>query len=471
MLFSPPLPVVGRAYVMAAALVLPSAAAASTDPANFATVINAPPTVIGDDESIGSDTQLNVSLGGEVGTGFAAGAQDGSSTNVEVNLSGGSLGGSFNAYAGSTLNVSGGTIALDFTAHAGSTVNLAGGTQAIGFKALPGSDARLIGGEFRLNGTAYTGPAVTLGERDYLTGTLLDGSPFLFSPTTNASGIAIDPVFGVAAESVTDRLDAVSLVRQTLPAADPTPIVIDAPSDAVPKGLRAGQTLTLRDGGEIAEPFTAVGAALNITGGVVAAALEVADSELTISGGVFAPGLGVYGDSAVHITGGRFGVTIDPDDPRVFRVGSFGTAVNAGSTLHISGGRFSAGLIANPGGRLNVSGGDIDNPSMDLIAYAGSTVNLIGTEFALDGVPITGLALNDPVVLADRDARLSGQLLDGRSFSFLLGTDPSRFVFEDGYVDPDATLILTLVPEPGAAVLCGAAMVLFRTRRRPSPTP
>jgi hypothetical protein len=44
--------------------------------AQFTTIINVPPN-IGNDQSIGSDTQLNVSAGGSIGYSFDAGAVDG----------------------------------------------------------------------------------------------------------------------------------------------------------------------------------------------------------------------------------------------------------------------------------------------------------------------------------------------------------------------------------------------------------
>src|SRR5690606_34943106 len=67
--------------------------------AQFSTVIDVPPSIMGDDQAIGSDTQLNVFAGGEVGSNFHAGAEDFSSTNVQVNVLGGTVGGGFVAYA------------------------------------------------------------------------------------------------------------------------------------------------------------------------------------------------------------------------------------------------------------------------------------------------------------------------------------------------------------------------------------
>ena len=51
------------------------AQAAQSPPAEFGTVINVPPISIGNDGSIGSNTQLNLSDGGTIGTRFDAGAE------------------------------------------------------------------------------------------------------------------------------------------------------------------------------------------------------------------------------------------------------------------------------------------------------------------------------------------------------------------------------------------------------------
>ena len=49
------------------------------------------------------------------------------------------------------------------------------------FRATPGSIVKLFGGEFRLNGDAFTGQTITLAEDDVVTGTLADGSSFIFA--------------------------------------------------------------------------------------------------------------------------------------------------------------------------------------------------------------------------------------------------------------------------------------------------
>jgi hypothetical protein len=53
----------------------------------LATVINVPPDSA--PSSIGRSTPLNLGDGGVIGTVFQAGNSDGSSSNVEVNISGG----------------------------------------------------------------------------------------------------------------------------------------------------------------------------------------------------------------------------------------------------------------------------------------------------------------------------------------------------------------------------------------------
>jgi len=217
-----------------------AAVSAQSDPAGFTTVIDVPPSTIGDESGIGSDTQLNVADGGTVGIRFNAGAADGSSTNVEVNISGGLIGRRIEAFAGSEINISGGEVGADFDAFDGSVVNISGGFVGARFNALAGStvsisggfvdsffdafsgstvnisggeigsgDFTLVGGEFQINGAAPLDPvSVTLSDSDFLTGTLEDGSSFIFSPT------------------IGDSIRDVTLSSGTLPAIDLTPVLI-----------------------------------------------------------------------------------------------------------------------------------------------------------------------------------------------------------------------------------------------------
>lgn len=196
----------------------------------FTTIINVPsdpaPT------SIGSDTQLNVLAGGVLAEGFNAGLADGTTTNAEVNISGGSVGAFFNANPGSDVTVTGGDVGVGFDALGGSRIRIAGGTVASGFDALLNSDVLISGGtvsefdalvtsdvyiaggsvgranahpqshvhlfgtEFLLGGTSVSfenfGQAVTVDDRGVeLSGTFSDGSSFGFD-LSNVRGVGDD---------------------------------------------------------------------------------------------------------------------------------------------------------------------------------------------------------------------------------------------------------------------------------------
>ena len=145
--------------------------------AQFTTILNIPPDPdIGNDQGIGSDTQLNLFDGGTIGVRFDAGALDGTSTNIEVNISGGLVGDGFRAFDGSTVNISGGGVGIDFDANSGSEVNLFG-TQFV-------LDSIDITASLTLN------VPFTITDRDVtLEGVLADGLPFSFDlNSTNVFG-------------------------------------------------------------------------------------------------------------------------------------------------------------------------------------------------------------------------------------------------------------------------------------------
>ena len=274
----------------------------------FDTVINLP----GDEaiitgavrESIGGipgqTVQLNVEAGGFVGSSFDA--LSGSEVNIsdgtvdsgfeafsgsEVNVSGGTHGGGFSALSGSVLNISGGSIDGGVGAASGSEVNISGGTfdtlsnlrsgsevnisgGSFGRRfSAEGSDVQLIGGDFRLNGISFTDSTITLAEGDSFSGTLADGSAFIFSN---------------AAQSL-DSLTNVTLTESTLPATNLNPITVSSASGVGLSSLRAGQTLTLQAGGSLRENFEAVGATLNLEGGFLRRSSEFSESVLNITGG------------------------------------------------------------------------------------------------------------------------------------------------------------------------------------------
>ena len=143
---------------------------------------------------------------GPIGFRVEAGLENGTSTNIEVNVFGGFLGNSFNANSGSTINIVAGEIGTGFRALPGSTVEVSGGTINSQFSAAIGSSLTLVGAEFLVNGVAANPSEVTLGNTDALGGTLQDGTTFVFSP------------------QALDRINNVVLETVALPAIDLTPI-------------------------------------------------------------------------------------------------------------------------------------------------------------------------------------------------------------------------------------------------------
>jgi hypothetical protein len=113
----------------------------------FSTVLNIPPDPdIGDSQSVGSNTQINLAAGGSIGHHFSVGASDGSSTDVELNISGGVVDHTLAAYGGGVINISGGEVGSHFAATSGSKVNISGGVVGNVFLAADGSHVSMTGG-------------------------------------------------------------------------------------------------------------------------------------------------------------------------------------------------------------------------------------------------------------------------------------------------------------------------------------
>lgn len=439
-----------RALGVIAGLVLGWALGVATARGQFMNVFNVPP-----DEapaSIESSTRLTLNSGGELPPFFDAGAADGSSTNVQVNLAGGSVG-------------------LGFDAHAGSAVNLNGGLVGDIFRALDGSALRVRGGEFRLDGVPIEG-LVNIGQTrtagfsdgTTLSGTLADGTPFAFS-TLDGDSFA----------GGTLTLEVVALPAVTTG-------TISLPGDAVPLGVRGGQSLVVGsgavvhdhfaagagstvtvDGGVVGTNFEAVGATVRIESGAVGDRFDAqVGSRVTVTGGSVGTLLDAYADSRVTIDGGYVGSSFDAfagstvsiaggtvDD----RFNAYnGSVVNilggtvfgsfeafSGSLLNIAGGSLGSDVFVDGGTTVNISGGTVGN---DFDAAAGSMVNLFGTQFLLDGAEIPNLLFDEPFTVIERNATLSGTLADGSPFSFELNaTDAAG----EDFFDTAATVTVTLI--------------------------
>ena len=384
------------------------------------------------------DGTVNIS-GGSVGFGFEAtggvvnvsgGSFDSgfhANSGSEVNISGGSIDPGFEASSGGVVNISGGTFfesfidseddasgGRTFNARSGSEVTISGGNFGLDFEAAAGSDVELIGGDFKLNGSAFTGSTITLNNNDVFTGTLADGSPFIFREhEIRVNVILFFPGFDDFL--IEDNIfSGVQLTSVALPTADLSPITVSS-SDTNRTGLRAGQTLTLQDGGELGDGFDAVGAIFNIEGGNLGNGAAVADSTVNISGGT---------------VGDDFNALL-------------------GSVVNISGGTIGFDFTANEGSVINISGGNIGVDSLGRSRFGsgfGSEVNLFGSDFAIDGVPLGGLTAGEAFTIVQRGyfgPALTGVFVDGTPFRFDLSDSALRRSFFQG------ELTVTVVPEPG----------------------
>lgn len=299
-----------------------------------------------------------------------------------LDISGGSVGDFLRTFSGSTTNISGGRIGQHFLMGNGSTVSVTGGSISDGFSTdFFSPDVSLTGGEFKINGVPYTGDTINMLFEDVFTGTLADGSPFIFGYNN----------------STQDQLRSVRLISAPLPAVDLTPIVVDSPSSIAPTGLRAGQTLTLGSGGSLPENFEAVDATLNINDGFTRASLKLAGGVANITGGI-------VGDNATTL----FGNTLNLSGGTI---GDFFHAA-AGSTVNITGGKIGQRFEAASGSTINLSGGTI---APVFQTEQGSTLNLFGGEFQLNGQPYTDNTLGN---IDFRQNVFSGTLADGSTFVF-----------------------------------------------------
>ena len=264
----------------------------------------------------------------------------------------------------------------------------------------------------------------------------------------------------------------------------PLPKVFNVPTDSAPSVIGTGTTLNLFAGGTIGPVFDAglrdrtttnvtvnihggtighnfdanSGSTVNFLGGTVAVdhsfqanegsvvnissgtitgnpstdldGLEARGGTINVSGGLVNAVHAIGNGSVVNITGGS--------------VGSAG-ASSAGSVLHITGGSLTRSISGGSSGTVNISGGTTDGT---LVFQTGAIMNLFGTNFELNGLPIPGLTPNEAFTVTDRNVTLSGLLTDGSPFSFDLNTDYTGL---NDFVDANVTLRVTLVMPAASA--------------------
>ena len=247
------------------------------------------------------------------------------------------------------------------------------------------------------------------------------------------------------------------------------PIQLRAQSIDVAPGQIINSTSAIPDGavinlngGSIADDtdFTAAnfpnGITLNVNAGTVGLDIDISNSNINIAGGQVAlsatdivEGVNNVDNNTISITGGEVGsfFQVRGNSSLELSGGSlegFGI-IGGAATGVVTGGSFN---IADISGPLDIYGGDFRT----FRVFTGGSVNLFGTDFAIDGVPIAGLTLGQQFVVGDRNVTLTGTLSDGSTFSNLLDpvTTGLNFnpVFDEilpGVAAFSATVTVTLV--------------------------
>ena len=404
--------------------------------------------IVGEFESVGAAVNINGGSFADV-TAFS---------NTTVNLSDGSIPANALAFDGSVLNIVGGTIGDDFTAFPGSVVNINGGAIGDGFRGNTGSQIFIsggtIGGNFNANGGAVEISGGTFGRRFQVgSNTELSGGEFKLNgvdyneATIRLDSLSSDVFSGTLSDGSTfiiagrlfDELLNVQLNRTALPFIDTAPIVVSSSTPVIPTGIRAGQTLTLEEGGAIDGAFEAVGGVININGGSFAGGTAFSNTTVTLNEGSILD-FAIFSRSIVNINDGVLGNTT-----------MFGLRplVTAGSEVNLFGGTVG-GISADSGSVINIHG-DVFEPNgvndrSRFFAQFGSTVNFFATQFFIDGEEVEFTALDTPLLISDRGISLSGVFPDGSEFDYTVNSN----AFADLGVDQGANLQLNLVDADSA---------------------
>lgn len=217
------------------------------------------------------------------------------------------------------------------------------------------------------------------------------------------------------------------------------------------------------------------GTTVNVLGGSIGLGVDLANGILNIESGDVAAGANSIGtgftnsNNVVNLSGGEVGgffqltnnTELNISGGEIESFGLFG----AGVVANISGGTVSRFPDIFSGGVVNISGGDI----FAVRVFDGGEVNFTGTEFFIDGAPIS-LNVGQQLTIGQRNVNLSGFLADGSFFETDLNTTFGGF----GSANPDgagANALVTItgvaaVPEPGAATILMLAGSFLCVRRR-----
>ena len=150
-----------------------------------------------------------------------------------------------------------------------------------------------------------------------------------------------------------------------------------------------------------------------------------ATGNVVVRGGSIGEGFVFRGGGTVEITGGTVGNGFQVGATVVGAIpnSSEPLVVGSGGRVAVSGGSVGHQMVLYAGRTLDFSGGTIGELFQ---ASRGSQVNIVGSQFALDGVPLTAPVGGRTVPIEARNVSLTGRLARGEAFAFELYDIPGR---------------------------------------------
>lgn len=185
------------------------------------------------------------------------------------------------------------------------------------------------------------------------------------------------------------------------------------------------QTINIGPGDSVANNTTFPnGSTVNVNGGTVGLGVELSNGVLNINSGNVAIGANSMAtgfnnvDNIVNINGGEVGGFFQIRNGTELNLTggvleSFGVLTN--STATITGGT----VVVFPdivSGLVNIRGGDVASVRV----FNDGAVNIFGSEFELDGAPVTDLEIGETMTVTQRSIPLQAILEDGSPFGFVL---------------------------------------------------
>lgn len=361
------------------------------------------------------------------------------------------LDGGFEVGAGCDILIEGGTADGLIYVVGDSHIEITGGSQGL-VSLGSGASARFAGGR-RLLTNSHPGSVLTLvGDDLHLNDNEIDPD----DPDEDYSGLGAiggthpDGVGFVEYSSLstisTSLLGEVRLEYAALPEPDRTPIVV--PDQPAPAGLRPGQSLWLRAGGELPSGFSAIGTEMIIAGGTIGTGFNLLNSVCSVTGGSLNT-TQVFGESSLFFAGGelRGFLGIFPGSSLEVVHGEINGQIRL---LHaeafISGGSH-ASIAAQGESQVEITGGDfrstLEIEDTSSVRLAGGTVRDLEMHDDTTFLFESGSVERSVVMSGSPTVRLLGGVLPDRAE--LLGTIEMEggLIGDDSSITEGTTLVMS----------------------------